>query len=69
VHTVFWFENLKERDHSDDLRVEGKIILKCILGKQDRKLTGCIRLRMGISGGLLWTRLRTFGFHKMRGIS
>jgi hypothetical protein len=53
VHTVFWFENLKERDHSDDLRVEGKIILKCILGKQDRKLTGCIRLRMGISGGLL----------------
>jgi hypothetical protein len=25
--------------------------------------------RIGTGGGLLWMRLRTFGFHKMRGIS
>jgi hypothetical protein len=26
--------------------------------------TGFSWLRIGSSGGLLWTRLRTFGFHK-----
>jgi hypothetical protein len=30
---------------------------------------GFIGLRIGTGGGLLWTRLWTFGFHKMRGIS
>jgi hypothetical protein len=28
-----WMENLKERDHLDDLGVDGKIILEWILGK------------------------------------
>jgi hypothetical protein len=31
--------------------------------------TGCIWLRIGTSGGLLWTRWWAFGFHKMRIIS
>ena len=31
--------------------------------------TGLIWLRIGTSGWLLWTSLRTFGFHKMRVIS
>jgi hypothetical protein len=31
--------------------------------------TGLIWLRIGTGGELLWTRLWTFGFHKMRGIS
>jgi hypothetical protein len=28
IHTAFWWGNLKERDHSTDLEVDGKIILK-----------------------------------------
>jgi len=30
-HTVFWLENLNERDHVEDLGVEGIIILKLTL--------------------------------------
>jgi len=29
----FWLENLKERDHAEDLGVDGRIILDWILGK------------------------------------
>jgi len=28
MHAVFWVENLKGRDDSEDLGVDGKIILK-----------------------------------------
>jgi hypothetical protein len=31
--TEFWPQNLKERDHLDDLGVEGKVVLKLILQK------------------------------------
>jgi hypothetical protein len=34
VHTVFWLENLKGRDHLGNLGVDRKIILKWILGKR-----------------------------------
>jgi hypothetical protein len=30
----FCSENVKGRDHLEDLNVDGKIILECILGKQ-----------------------------------
>jgi hypothetical protein len=33
MHIVFWLESLKGRDHSEDLGVDGRIILKRILGK------------------------------------
>jgi hypothetical protein len=33
MHTEYWFEKLKGRDHSEDLGVDGKIILEWILGK------------------------------------
>jgi len=33
MHTTFWLENLKGRDHLEDLGEEGKIILEWILGK------------------------------------
>jgi hypothetical protein len=46
--------SLKGRDYSEDLRVDGKIILERILDKYGGKVwTGCICLRMGTSGGTL----------------
>jgi hypothetical protein len=33
MHTRFWFENLKGRDHSEDLGVDGRITLEFILWK------------------------------------
>jgi hypothetical protein len=47
-------ENLKEKDHSEELGVDGKIILEWILQKEGGKVwTGYIWLRIGISGGML----------------
>jgi len=46
-----------------------KIILEWILGKQGGTVwTGCIWLRMGTCGGILWTWSWTFGFHRRQGI-
>jgi hypothetical protein len=54
IHTKFWSENLKGRDHSEDLGVDGRIMMKCMLGKQDEKVwTGFIWLKVGIVGELL----------------
>jgi hypothetical protein len=33
VHTRFWWENLREGDHFDDLGIDVRIILKWILKK------------------------------------
>jgi hypothetical protein len=33
MHNKFWSENLKRRDHSEDLGVDGKIILQRVLRK------------------------------------
>jgi hypothetical protein len=33
VIKVIKWENLKERDHAEDLGINGKIVLECILGK------------------------------------
>jgi len=52
--TKFWLEYLTGRDHSDDLGVDGTIVLEWFLGKWGGKLwTGCIWLRMGNSDRLL----------------
>jgi hypothetical protein len=46
--------NLKGREHSEKLVVDGKIISKCILRKSGWKVwTGCIWLRIGTTAGLL----------------
>jgi len=33
MHIIFWLENLKGKDHLEDLSVDVKIILEWILGK------------------------------------
>jgi hypothetical protein len=35
VYTVFWWGNLGERDHLEDPRVDGRIILRWIFRKWD----------------------------------
>jgi hypothetical protein len=50
MHIKFRLVNLKERDHSEDLGVDGKIILECIIGKQGGKVwSGFIWLMTGTS--------------------
>jgi hypothetical protein len=49
-----WTENLKGRDHVEDLGVGGRIILEVILGNFSGKMwNGFICLKIGTSGGLL----------------
>jgi hypothetical protein len=33
IYIIFWFEDLKERENSEDLGVYGRITLEFILGK------------------------------------
>ena len=35
VHKVFWWGDLRERDHLEDLGFEGKTILKWVIKKRD----------------------------------
>jgi len=34
MHTKFWLENLKGRNHPEELGIDGKIILDYILGSE-----------------------------------
>jgi hypothetical protein len=48
MHALFWFENLKGRDHSEELGVDGRKLLERIVGRYDGKVrTGCIWLNDG----------------------
>jgi hypothetical protein len=54
VDTGFGGGNLRERDHLEDLGVDGRIILRWIFRKWvSGARTGMIWLRIGIGGGLL----------------
>jgi hypothetical protein len=56
MHKIFWMENLKERNHSEELGVDGRVILEWILGKVGGMvLTAFFWLRIGGSGRLLCT--------------
>jgi hypothetical protein len=52
MYKRFWSENLKGTDHSEDLDVDGKIILKWILGK-GKVWTEFIWLRTWTNGRLI----------------
>jgi hypothetical protein len=59
VDALYWSlhyqrsENLKERDHSEDVGVDGSIILKRVLEKQDGKGGGWMHLAQDTDK---WTR-------------
>jgi len=37
MNTGFWWENLRDRDHSEGLGVNGRIIIQCIFKKWDAR--------------------------------
>jgi hypothetical protein len=55
MHAGFWCGNLKDRDHVDDLVVDGRMILKWILKKErnGRVWSGLVWVRRGTDDGLL----------------
>jgi hypothetical protein len=54
VHTGFWWDNLRERDHFEYPGVGGRIILKRIFEKWDGGAsTASNWLRIGTGDGLL----------------
>jgi hypothetical protein len=54
MRTKLWLESLKGREHSEDLGVDGRIISKLILGKQDWEMwAGFIWLRILTGDGML----------------
>jgi hypothetical protein len=58
MHTTFWLKSLKGRDYSDNLGIDGRIILKWILMKQHgRAQAGLIWLRMVTRQALVNTNL------------
>jgi len=56
MHTKFWLENMKGRHNSENLGIDGRIILEWILEKQGGKVwAGYIWLRIGASDGIMLT--------------
>jgi hypothetical protein len=53
MHTKFWLGSPKERDHSEDLDIDKRTVIKWVLRKSDERLwTGFVWLRMGTGDGL-----------------
>jgi len=61
MHAVFWLENLMGRDHSEDLDIDGRIMLHGILGK------GVDWIHLAQNRDQWWDLVNTImnpGFHK-----
>jgi hypothetical protein len=62
-------EILNGTDHSEDLGIHGRTVLKCILRDSGwRMWIGFIWHTTETTDGILWSRYWTSGFHKRRGI-
>jgi len=53
VYTWFWWGNLRERDHLEDLDIGERIILNEYSRSGMKPWTGLIWLKKGTGGGLL----------------
>ena len=54
VHIGFWWRDMSESDHLDDLSLGGRMLLKWIFEKWDGEAwTGLVWLRIGTGGWLL----------------
>ena len=53
---MFWWGNLKEEDHLENIGLDGKIIIKYILVRDGRSWRVFILLIVGTDGGPLFTR-------------
>jgi hypothetical protein len=54
VHIVFWWGELRESDHLEDLGIDGRIILKWIFKEWNWKAWTALNwLRIGTGGWLL----------------
>jgi hypothetical protein len=64
-YTGFFWVNLREKSHSVDPRVDGRIILRLIFRKWNKGVgTGLIWLRIEIGGGICDCDNETSGFIK-----
>ena len=43
MHAVYWWGNMRNRDHLEDLWIDCRIILKWILKKEDGGILMCLR--------------------------
>jgi hypothetical protein len=53
MHTKFWWRTPKERNHLENLEVDGSKFIKMDLKSVGRTWAGLIWPRIGTSGGLL----------------
>jgi hypothetical protein len=68
VHTGFWWGNLRERDHLEDLGLDGRIILNWVFKKL---VGGHDWLDLSWDRERWWALVKAviLGFHRKQGIS
>ena len=69
MHSGFWWVNPSERDHLEDLGVDGRLILKRSFKKWDEVVDWIDLAQDRERWRALVNAVMKFGFHKMWGIS